>query len=244
MATDELAAAIRKYAPTIGANPLDLATVYSYETGGTLNPWQRGPTTQWGQHRGLIQWGEPQRRQYGVTEQTPVADQVAASVRYLKDRGFQPGMGLLDMYSTVNAGRPGLYNASDANNGGAPGTVADKVNNQMAAHRAKAEALIGGNFSLSGDAQREIPDTAPTPAGRFGVSGVEPSPTASPAMTAPAPAADEPISAAKILSAFTQGGSALAQPQAQPAPAVQPLMPMPRRSAPFDAASFFALLKR
>ena len=32
-------------------------------------------------------------------------------------------------------------------NGGTPGTVADKVNNQMADHRAKAAAFLGGAFS-------------------------------------------------------------------------------------------------
>jgi hypothetical protein len=73
----------------------------------------------------------------------PVAGQLEAAERYLKDAGVQPGMGLLDVYSAVNAGRVGRYNASDANNGGAPGTVADKVNNQMAGHAVKAERLLG-----------------------------------------------------------------------------------------------------
>jgi hypothetical protein len=50
---------------------------------------------------------------------------------------------MLDVYSAINAGRVGRYNASDANNGGAPGTVRDKVNSQMAGHRKKAEALLG-----------------------------------------------------------------------------------------------------
>jgi len=244
MAADELRAAILKYAPTIGANPVDLATTYSYETGGTLNPWQRGPTTQWGQHRGLIQWGEPQRQKYGVTEETPVSDQVAASVQYLKDAGFQPGMGLMDMYSAVNAGRVGRYNASDASNGGAPGTVADKVNNQMAGHRAKAEALLGGNFSLSGETPRQIPDTTAA-SGRFGVLGVEGSSAPAPAMTTPVPADDEPINASKILQSLMQSGGAAQAASQQPATAqVQQLTPIQRRGAPFDAASFFALLKR
>jgi hypothetical protein len=52
-------------------------------------------------------------------------------------------MGLLDIYSTINAGRPGLYGRSDAANGGAPGTVADKVAT-MAGHRLRANALLGG----------------------------------------------------------------------------------------------------
>jgi hypothetical protein len=52
-------------------------------------------------------------------------------------------MGLLDIYSAINAGGVGRYNASDANNGGAPGTVRDKVDQQMEGHRRNALALLG-----------------------------------------------------------------------------------------------------
>ncbi len=49
----------------------------------------------------------------------------------------------LDLYSTINAGSPGRYSASDANNGGAPGDVRDKWEKQMTGHRQKALALLG-----------------------------------------------------------------------------------------------------
>lgn len=143
---NELADAIRASSQRLGVDPLDLATVISYETAGSFDPWKAGPTTQWGQHRGLIQWGEPQRAKYGVQQGQPVADQLQAVERYLGDAGFKPGMGIMDLYSAVNAGRVGRYGASDANNGGAPGTVADKVNNQFGPHRQKAAALLGGTF--------------------------------------------------------------------------------------------------
>jgi len=132
-------------ARAVGADPLDLATVISYETGGTFDPKQPGPTTQWGQHRGLIQFGEPQARQHGVNWDDPLNSQLGpdgAVASYLRSSGYQPGMGLLDLYSTVNAGAPGLYNRSDANNGGAPGTVRDKVEQQMAGHRQNAMRLL------------------------------------------------------------------------------------------------------
>lgn len=148
-------------AKALGVNPVDLATAISYETGGTFDPTKRGPTTQWGQHRGLIQFGQPQAQKYGVDWNNPLGSQLGengAVVKYLRDTGVKPGMGLLDIYSAINAGGVGRYNRSDANNGGAPGTVADKVNNQMAGHRAKAEALLGGGFTPpatnSGDGQR------------------------------------------------------------------------------------------
>jgi len=144
---DDLAAAILASAKRLGVDPVDLGTVVSYETAGTFDPWKAGPTTQHGQHRGLIQWGEPQRQKYGVSQGMPVSAQMQAAERYLTDAGVKPGMGLLDLYSAVNAGGVGRYNRSDANNGGAPGTVRDKVQNQMSGHRAKAAALLGGSFA-------------------------------------------------------------------------------------------------
>ena len=141
-----LASGIISTANALGMDPVDLATIISYETAGTFDPTKAGPTTQWGQHRGLIQWGEPQAQQYGVDWSDPIGSQLGpdgAIVRYFENAGWQHGMGMLDAYSAVNAGRVGRYNASDANNGGAPGTVRDKVENQMSGHRAKAEALLG-----------------------------------------------------------------------------------------------------
>lgn len=141
---------IMETAQSLGMNPLDLATIISYETGGTFDPTKRGPTTQWGQHRGLIQFGEPQARQYGVNWNDPLGSQLGANgavAKYFTSSGWKPGMGMLDAYSIVNAGAPGRYNASDAGNGGAPGTVADKVNNQMGPHREKAAAMLGGGIA-------------------------------------------------------------------------------------------------
>jgi len=128
----------------LGVSPLDLATIVSYETSGTFDPTKAGPTTQWGQHRGLIQWGEPQAQKY-LGGDFSLPSQAKGIVSYMQDAGVKPGMGLLDMYSAVNAGKVGRYNASDANNGGAPGTVRDKVENQMSGHRTKAEALLGSD---------------------------------------------------------------------------------------------------
>lgn len=146
----DLRAGIIETANALGMNPIDLATIISYETAGTFDPTKAGPTTQWGRHRGLIQFGEPQARQYGVDWSDPINSQLGADgaiVRYYRDNGWRAGMGLLDAYSIVNAGAPRRYNASDANNGGAPGTVADKVNNQMDGHRANALALLGADAS-------------------------------------------------------------------------------------------------
>jgi hypothetical protein len=149
---DPIASGIIEAATELGVDPVDLATAISYETAGTFDPTKKGPTTQWGQHRGLIQFGVPQAKKYGVDWSNPAGSQLGADgaiVKYLRDNGVKPGMGLLDIYSTINAGAPGLYNRSDANNGGAPGTVRDKVEKQMAGHREKALALIGRTPTVS-----------------------------------------------------------------------------------------------
>lgn len=173
----ELAAAILDVARRNNWDPINLGTVISYETGGSFDPWKAGPTTQWGQHRGLIQWGEPQAKQYGVTKDTSVTDQMLAVEKYLKDRGLKPGAGLLDTYSTINAGAPGLYDRSDAKNGGAPGTVRDKVEQQMEAHKLNAATLLGVD-----------PGMISTPAARPSVAGVAAAPAAAGPSTAPAAA--------------------------------------------------------
>lgn len=218
MASDELARAIIASAGRLGIDPADLATAISYETAGTFDPWKAGPTTQWGQHRGLIQWGEPQRKKYGVTQDMPVAAQLEAVERYLTDAGVRPGMKLLDVYSAINAGRVGRYNASDANNGGAPGTVADKVAMQMAGHREKANALLGGKWN-------------PAPSsGAPGLAAGSPAPASAAAAPANAAAAFDPLIAA--------AGQA-AQQQTELAPMMQiahPEQEMMRRAKLIQAA--------
>lgn len=173
---DVMKAKLVEAATAAGVDPVDLATVISYETGGTFNPTQAGPRTQWGQHRGLIQFGEPQAKQHGVDWNNPVETQLGANgavVKYLKSAGVQPGMGLLDLYSAVNAGRVGRYNASDANNGGAPGTVRDKVEKQMAGHRARALAMFGGQAGGAPAARPGAVASADGPPDQTGLSDRE-----------------------------------------------------------------------
>lgn len=101
--------AVHKAASELGVSTRDLAAIMGYETGGSYDPWQKGPTTKWGTHRGLIQFGEPQRKEYGVSKDQSFEDQLADSVvAYFKATGVKPGMGLAEMYSAVNAG--GLTN--------------------------------------------------------------------------------------------------------------------------------------
>ncbi|XAI96524.1 hypothetical protein [Microcystis phage Mae-JY35] len=204
MATD-LRSGIVATARSLGMNPLDLATIISYETAGTFDPMKAGPTTQWGRHRGLIQFGEPQAKQHGVDFSSPdaaLASQLGedgAVARYFRSSGWKPGMGMLDAYSTVNAGAPGRYNASDANNGGAPGTVRDKVEQQMADHRRKAEQLL----AMQGG------PTPSTPAQQSPFGAMLPAPMAMPDMPAPSPV---PVDVAEYATApEPKGGNPLSK---------------------------------
>tara|TARA_Y100000389_G_scaffold183411_1_gene200879 strand:+ start:6547 stop:8868 length:2322 start_codon:yes stop_codon:yes gene_type:complete len=137
-------------AAAMQCSALDFGTVMSYEMGGRWDARRKGPTTKWGQHRGVIQFGEPQAKQYGVdfsTEQTAIDTQLGpngAVVRYLRAHGVKNGMGRLEIYSAINAGGVGekYYGRSDAGAGGAKGSVRDKVNNQMDGHEANARRLL------------------------------------------------------------------------------------------------------
>ena len=138
----ELARLILREAKRIGADPVDLATVISYETKGTFDPKIVGLKTKWGYHIGLIQMGEPQREQYGYDPEGSLDSQMKAVGDYLIGRGFKPGMNVLDLYSTINSGGPGNYEAKDEAAGGMPGTVREKVETQMKGHREKATKLF------------------------------------------------------------------------------------------------------
>ena len=123
-------------AAAMQCSALDFGTVMSFEMGGRWDARIKGPTTEaWGQHRGIIQFGEIQARTYGVdfsTEQRAIDTQLGpngAVVKFLRAHGVKNGMGRLPIYSAINAGGVGekYYNRTDANNGGAPGTVREKV---------------------------------------------------------------------------------------------------------------------
>lgn len=153
---EELVRSVTALAEQMGLAAEDLLTVISYETGGSLSPSRLGPTTQWGQHFGLIQFGQPQGAKYGVTPQSSVTEQVVAAGRYLEDAGVKAGDGLLRIYAAINAGDPDKIYASDENNGGAPGTVLDKVNDQMDGHRARAQGLLAAYGGVARESEELV----------------------------------------------------------------------------------------
>jgi len=143
----DIATGITSTANKLGISPIDLATAISYETGGTFDPLQLGPETKFGQHRGLIQFGEPQANQYGVSFETrpqAISTQLgpgAGIYQYLKSVGIKPGMGLKQIYSAINTGGINNFEMTDERAGGMPGTVAEKVAS-MGDHRKNAQKFM------------------------------------------------------------------------------------------------------
>jgi len=215
----ELASAIIASAKRLGVDPLHIGTAISYETGGKFDPNLWGGKN--GNHLGLIQFGEPERAKYGVKEGQTAPEQMQAVENFLRDRGVKPGMGLMDIYSTINAGAPGLYNRSDAANGGMPGTVADKVNSQMRGHMATAAKLLGVDAPVGALAAKAGPVDP--------VSPINPTSTASDVPVAAAPAAPAPSVLDNLASALNpkQDGQAAAPQQPEYAPLQQIQMPQP-----------------
>lgn len=135
-------------AQRLGLSPVEWGGIIHYESGGDPSRW--GGTG--GRHVGLIQFGPDEQRQFGVTGRESFQDQLLKAEQFMSARGYKPGMGVMNAYSTINAGSPGRFNASDAGNGGMPGTVADKVNNQFAPHYAWANKFLGGGMQLPASA--------------------------------------------------------------------------------------------
>jgi hypothetical protein len=152
-AGEDAAGAVRRVASEIGVSPEDLATVMSYETGGTMSPSKWGGRG--GNYLGMIQFGPAERQKYGVHAGQSAAEQIHAAGRFLKDRGLarwlkdNPDASEEDkrtaLYSTINAGSPGrqYWNRSDR-----PGhTVASHSRAMFAPgsrHRARARGYLGG----------------------------------------------------------------------------------------------------
>lgn len=110
--------AIVRAANALGVSPVDLAAIIGYETAGSFSPQKVGGKNN--AYRGLIQFGAPERKQFGVTENQSFENQVETSVvKYFQTRFASVGRStegatLLDLYKTVNGGNPNVSsNASD-----------------------------------------------------------------------------------------------------------------------------------
>jgi hypothetical protein len=98
------AVALVKAAQRLGLDPIEFASLMSWESGGTLNPNVFGGDDN--AYKGIIQFSPDNQRTYGTSGQQSIAQQIPAVERYLKDRGFQPGKhDIRHAYSAVLAGQ-------------------------------------------------------------------------------------------------------------------------------------------
>jgi TP901 family phage tail tape measure protein len=138
-------------AQKLGISPLDLATIISFETGGTFSPSIRGGAG--GNYMGLIQFGGPERAQYGANPNQSFEEQVTGPVvRYFQDRFDKVGLStqgasLEDLYTTVLAGNP----RANRDSRDSFGTSARSGVAKMAPHRQKAlQTFFGGSMENVG----------------------------------------------------------------------------------------------
>lgn len=149
----------------IGVDPHDLATVVHFESG--FRPNAVNPD---GIHTGLIQFGKTEQNDYGVNRNQSFQQQLPAVANFLQDRGFKPGMSFLDLYSTINAGSPGKYNAVDGST-----NVAQKVAG-MASNRAAAAKWLSQDPATAmtpGAANAGMSVGSTAMQGGFGLNGIQ-----------------------------------------------------------------------
>jgi murein DD-endopeptidase MepM/ murein hydrolase activator NlpD len=135
---------IKQVARNINADPVDLATLISFETAGTFSPSIRGPVVKGrGRAVGLIQFMPDSARTLGTTaealaQMSPV-EQMDYVERYFIKWGFRGG-GLKQLYATVFAGDP---NAKGSISDGYH-TLDSAVERMTTEHRGRAIALLSG----------------------------------------------------------------------------------------------------
>lgn len=145
------ARALISAAGKLGVSPLDMATIISFETGGTFDPGKRGGSGN--NYLGLIQMGGPERKQYGAHAGQSFEEQVQGPVvRYFQDRFQSRGMStqgadLLTLYRTVLGGNPKASLTRKDGNGVTPASGVAR----MGPHRQKAlQMFFGGSMENVG----------------------------------------------------------------------------------------------
>lgn len=187
--------AIIREANKLGIDPTDLATVISYETGGSFNPNKMGGKG--GNYMGLIQFGPNERKKYGIRPNMTFDQQMVAVGRYLQDRGLKKWLdenqnaSTMDkrtaLYSTINAGSPGrkYWGRSDRPGANVMSHTAEmfREGKKGQTHRGNAEAFMSGAFDETGSTASQtdaspVSQSSPAPALSGGSdTGSAPSPT-------------------------------------------------------------------
>lgn len=104
--TDADRAAIFQTAKNLGLDPNSLGAVLQQESGMNPNIWGG----QGGNYYGAIQFGKTERVEAGLDQSKigsyTLAEQMPHVEKWLKGRGYQPGMGVEKVYATILGGNP------------------------------------------------------------------------------------------------------------------------------------------
>lgn len=148
----EIVTAVTLLADKMQLSAKDLLTAISFETKGTFNPSIMGGAG--GKYAGLFQASPDVQAKYGIDQNSSATAQVEALGKYLQAAGVKGGDTLLQIYAAINAGNAKNINASDEKNGGTPGTVLDKVSDQMSQHADKAAGLLAAYQGIADQAKK------------------------------------------------------------------------------------------
>lgn len=98
--------AIFRGAKQLGLDPYEFGAFLSLEAGPNMDPNIVGGAG--GRHKGLIQFGQNEQQQYGISGPQTRAGQMPKVLQYFQDRGYKPGMGIARAYATVLGGNPNV----------------------------------------------------------------------------------------------------------------------------------------
>ena len=103
--------AIFRGAKQLGLDPYEFGAFLSLEAGPNMDPNIVGGAG--GRHKGLIQFGQNEQQQYGISGTQTRAGQMPKVLQYFQDRGYKPGMGIARAYATVLGGNPNVSLTSE-----------------------------------------------------------------------------------------------------------------------------------
>lgn len=102
--------AIFRTARNLQLDPYEFGAVLNQESGFRPNVWGGAG----GKYYGIIQFGGPERSEAGLDPKRvaagdyTIAEQMPAVERWLKGRGYKPGMGVDKVYATILGGNPNV----------------------------------------------------------------------------------------------------------------------------------------
>lgn len=155
--------AIFRGAKQLGLDPYEFGAFLSLESGPNMDPNSVGGAG--GRHKGLIQFGQNEQRQYGISGPQTRAGQMDAVLQYFQDRGYKPGMGIARAYATVLGGNPNVSLTSKDSFGTSVQSMLPRFR-KGGDYYANAQRVLGDlppEFGAPGGQVAQIPAALPAP---------------------------------------------------------------------------------